>query len=207
MRDQSIEQWLNALASRSPTPGGGAAAALAAAAAAALVSMVAVYTTGERWLDRSDEMTSIDEEATKLRLQAIELADIDAKAFARVGDAYAMPKSDPTETAVRDKAIQAALKEASEPPRQVGVTASRIVELTETLIDLGNPNVISDVAVASSLAEAALEAAIVNIQINQSLIKDTDVRAELTKTIEVLRTSASCARAVTVQVGDKLGRP
>ena len=55
---QSVDRYLDRLASGDPTPGGGAAAALHAAQGAALVAMVARFTTGARFADRGDYAVS-----------------------------------------------------------------------------------------------------------------------------------------------------
>jgi methenyltetrahydrofolate cyclohydrolase len=204
VRGEPIEDWLAALAGRTPAPGGGAAAALSAATAASLVGMVAVYTTGERWADRSEQMEAVDAEATELRLRALDLAAADAVAFEKVGAAYAMPKDGADEAAARTAAIQAALAGAAEPPRRVGEVALRIVDLTAGLLDSGNPNVISDVAVAASLARAALEAAIVNVEINSSSIEDEATRAELARAVEALAAGIEKAGSTAASVRAKL---
>lgn len=206
MRGEPIQDWLADLAARTPAPGGGAAAALSAATAASLVSMVAVYTTGERWADRSEQMEAVDAEATKLRLLALDLAAADAAAFEKVGAAYAMPKEGEGAEAARKAAIQASLVGAAEPPRQVGEAALRIVELAAGLLDTGNPNVISDVAVAASTGRAALEAAIVNIEINRDSIEDEGVREELAAAIAALAAGIERAEVTVAAVRAKLGR-
>ena len=204
VRGEPIQDWLADLASRTPAPGGGAAAALSAATAASLVSMVAVYTTGERWADRSEQMEAVDAEATELRLRALDLVAADAEAFKKVGAAYAMPKDGADEEVARSAAIQAALVGAAEPPRQVGETALRIVDLAAGLLDSGNPNVISDVAVAASLARGALESAIVNIEINAASIQDEAARSELERAVDSLSAGIEKADATVASVRTKL---
>ena len=46
LRDQSVQAFLDQLASASPTPGGGSVAALTGALAAGLISMVCQLTVG-----------------------------------------------------------------------------------------------------------------------------------------------------------------
>jgi formiminotetrahydrofolate cyclodeaminase len=207
VRENGIDEWLGDLASRSPTPGGGAAAALCAATAAALVSMVAVYTTGQSWADRAEEMATIDARAADLRGRALALAEADAAAFGLVGSAYGLPRATREDQAARQAAIQAALLVAAGPPRDVGANAIAILDLAGGLVERGNPNVLSDVAVASSLARAALESAIVNIEINRSLITDEDVRLELAEAVESLEASMTRADEITASVRAKLQRP
>jgi len=200
VKGQPIDEWLGALASRTPTPGGGAAAALAAATAASLISMVAEYTTGERWADRSEQMEATGAEARRLGARALELVDADAAAFAQVSDAYSMPKETEAEQAARQTAIQAALAAATDPPRQVGELAIELIELARSLVETGNPNVISDVAVAASLAGGALESAIVNVEVNCAALADPGQRAELTRVAASLQESIATAAAIAADV-------
>jgi formiminotetrahydrofolate cyclodeaminase len=202
--EESLDQWLAALASRTPAPGGGAAAALAAATAAALVSMVASYTTGERWADRSEGMKAVNGQAATLRLKALDLVEADARAFGRVSEAYAMPKITAAEQELRERAIQEALTGAVEPPRAVGDVALAVLALAEGLVEDGNPNVISDIAVASSLARAAIESAAVNIEINRALISDPVRQSDLEAAIDQLEGGLSWADSTTTRVRDKL---
>jgi len=176
-----ISTWLDDLAAREPVPGGGGAAALGAATAAALVSMVAKYTTGDRYADVEEQATAIDSDAERIRATAIELMDRDAEAFAAVGAAYALPK-DGAEN--RQERIQAALAGAAEPPRQVAHASLELIELAARLEPIANRNVLSDVGVAASVAAAALESALINIEVNRALIKDEGVRDALAGEIE-----------------------
>jgi len=175
-----IDAWLDDLAARQPTPGGGGAAALTAATAAALVSMVAKYTTGERFASFEAKAVAIDTDADRLRASALELIERDAEAFAAVGAAYGLPKDDPQK---RQDSIQAALAEAAEPPKRVAHVATELIELAADLEPIANQNVLSDVGVAASLAAAALESALVNIEVNRALISDPGTRDALASEI------------------------
>jgi formiminotetrahydrofolate cyclodeaminase len=180
---KSVETWLQELADRTPTPGGGGAAALMAAISAALVGMVTAYTTGEKWQDREARMKELNAEAAELRAAALGLVAEDEAAFAAVGAAYRLPRGTDAEKSERATAIQAALVEAAKPPAGVAQVARRLVDIAGELVDSGNPNVVSDVGVASAAAQAALQAAVLNIEINLRQITDpqagTDLRAEV----------------------------
>ncbi len=204
MGDVAISAWLTALASRTPTPGGGAAAALCAATSASLIAMVAEYTTGEKWADRAERMRSVIAEATVLRERAIALADADAQAFQAVGAAYKLPRETGQQQSDRRAAIQAALIGAAEPPVLTGQLCGRLVVLAGELAETGNPNVLSDVAVASSVARSALESAIVNIEINLAQIRDDDESKRLTGVIEHLAGAIRAADRVTAVVRKKV---
>lgn len=183
MKDESISNWLESLARKQPTPGGGAAAALAAATASALVGMVSNYTTGPKWSDREVRMKDIAHRASELRQQSLSLAEADATAFALVGAAYTLPSTTDEETQIKRTAIESALMQAAKPPTETIAVVAEIISLAKELIDSGNPNVLSDVAVAASFAHTAVESAIVNVQINESSMKNKDNKALFHKVI------------------------
>ena len=204
MKDETIESWLSDLAAKTPTPGGGAAAALAAATSAALIGMVTNYTTGKKWTDREQQMTALNQEAETLRAQALSLADQDAEAFGRVGAAYKLPSESDDEKTAKSRAIQLALAGAAVPPKKISELCARLVEICEELVDTANQNVISDVAVASSLASSALESAIVNIEINEIAITDKNVSESLKSAIAKASASKTTADDITAKVRSKI---
>ena len=203
-RDQPLGDWLASLASRNPTPGGGAAAALSAATGAALIGMVASYTTGPKWADREERMRALADQASVLRADALAVADDDVAAFSAVSAAYKLPRQTPAEQAARSAEIQRALIQAAAPPVRAGQLAARIVEMAAELADSGNPSVLSDVAVASSAARAALEAAIVNIEINRREVKDREAAARLGAVIGELEAAIAPAGRVVGAVRERL---
>lgn len=200
MKDTGLVEWLDNLAAKQPTPGGGAAAGLAAATAAALVGMVSIYTTGDKWADRTERMQTIHDEAGQLRQEAMELMEADAEAFGAVGVAYGLPKSNDDEKDVRRAAIQVALVGAAEPPRLTAQLAAKVLVLAEELVETGNPNVISDVAVAGTFVRAALDGAIDNIQINEQLIVDEAAKAKLQAAVAEAEVGIQKADAVVAAV-------
>jgi methenyltetrahydrofolate cyclohydrolase len=200
MKDVPIEEWLRTLADRTPTPGGGAVAALAAATSAALIGMVTSYTQGGKWSDREDRMRELQAEAAGWRTEALQLAEADERAFAAVGEAYALPKSNDDEQSARSEAIQVALAGAAEPPVLTAQLAGRLVGGADELVSSGNPNVLSDVGVAAALAEAALTSAIMNIAVNASLLTDPEVRGHLTAELTSAENDVERARAVVQRV-------
>ncbi len=204
IRDQTVDAWLAELASRSPAPGGGAAAALCAATAAGLIGMVTAYTTGPRWADRQERMRQLNDEAARLRAAAVVVADDDAAAFSAVGAAYKLPAETGEQKAVRRASIQQALIGAAGPPAQAGQLAARLVQMARELVDSSNPNVVSDVAVAASAARAALESAIVNIEINLRQLQDPQETARLGSIVSDLEAAIAAAGRVVGAVREKL---
>ena len=68
---------------------------------------------------------------------------------------------------------------AAQPPVRLIKLAGAVVELAAELLDIANPNVISDIAAAADAARAAATTARVNIDINVVAIKDAQARAAL----------------------------
>ncbi|HJV97918.1 MAG TPA: cyclodeaminase/cyclohydrolase family protein [Arthrobacter sp.] len=176
---ETINDYLARLASREPTPGGGAAAALHAAQGAALVAMVARYTTGAKYEQHAELVTTVISSADGLVVQALRLADADQHAFQGVIDAYKLPTGSDDLKAARTASIQDALILAAETPAQLIRVAGAVVDLATELFDVANANVISDVAAAVDAARAAATTARVNIDINVVAIKDPETRSRL----------------------------
>ncbi len=179
VRNQSIEEFLTALAARVPAPGGGSSAALHAAQAAALVAMVARYSDGPRYAEHAEAVRRIRDAADELRENALALAEDDAAAFTAVTEAYRLPKATAAEAADRSAAIAAAVLRAARPPAFVVGIAARVLDLAEDLLPIGNRNVVSDVAAAAEAARAAATTARVNVEINLVGIEDKQARSEL----------------------------
>lgn len=176
---ETLNDYLGRLASRNPTPGGGAAAALHAAQGAALVAMVARFSTGGKYEQHEQATSRIISAADHLIDEALRLADADEVAFADVIASYKLPAANDSERETRAGAIQAALVNAAQPPVQLIKLSGAVVDLASELLNIANPNVISDIAAAADAARAAATTARVNIDINVVAIKDTHARATL----------------------------
>lgn len=185
MYQDKLTKYLDDLASGRPTPGGGSAAALVAAAGAALLAMVCNFTIGkEKYKSAEKDIKKCLGSIELLRLRLTELVDEDAKGYKKVSAAYKLPKDTYQDKKKRTKRIQAALKEALAVPVELCQLVHQAAKLAPQLREKGNPNLISDVAVACALFEAAFEAALFNVEINLSGLKD---EALLVKTRAVLK--------------------
>jgi formiminotetrahydrofolate cyclodeaminase len=174
----SIQAFLDALAARESTPGGGGAAALSGAQAAALLSMVINFTLGnKKYADVAEAMNGYLVRSEALRTELLALADRDVEAFTAVAACYGMPRTTDEEKAVRTAAMQQALKGATEVPFITAEKAFAVLELAEPVARQGNANVVSDAATALYLAQAALQSALINVNINLKFIKDEQYTA------------------------------
>ncbi len=201
MQDQQIGPWLEALGSSDPTPGGGSAAAMLAAIAAALVEMVCNLTIGKpRYAEHAELMRTSLATATALRTRATELADADSIAFGAVTDAYKLPKTTDADKALRIQSIQATLAGAADVPVKTAQVAAEVIKLAYRIQPGANVNVLSDVAVAAASAKAALDSAVVNVEINLAGLQDEPVRTALREELDKHVASATMADSVVAAV-------
>lgn len=165
----TLDGWIAELAGAAPVPGGGSAAALAGTLAAALVAMVARLTIGRKAYAAVDPRArEILAEAETLLGELRRLVDDDAAAYARVSEAYKIPKDDPR----RSAAIDTALVGAAETPLEMARRAARLVALAGEIGGIGNKNARSDAKVAAELARAALKGAVENVRVNVASLSD-----------------------------------
>jgi glutamate formiminotransferase / formiminotetrahydrofolate cyclodeaminase len=151
---RGLNEFLDALATATPTPGGGSAAAAAGAMAAALGAMVS--TLAKR------DSTAFEEDRRYLAT-AVER---DAEAFNAVMAAYRMPKD------ARAPFVEEALHKAAAVPME---TAERVWELEARLEMLQREapsRFSSDVETARALAQAARTGTLANVRINLESIRD-----------------------------------
>jgi formiminotetrahydrofolate cyclodeaminase len=194
IKDTEVETFLDALASQSATPGGGSAAAIIGAMGAALVSMICNLTIGKKkYADVEPEMKEVLGKAEALRLRLTGMIEDDVKAFNAVMGAYGMAKETDADKAARDKAIQAALKQATDVPLACAHAAREVIDLAAIAADKGNLNVISDAGVGVLAAYAALRSAALNVFTNARMITDKTFAEAKLKELNQLLAGAEAA--------------
>jgi methenyltetrahydrofolate cyclohydrolase len=180
LKEMRITELLEKTASKDPVPGGGSISALAGAAAASLVEMVANLTMGRKGFeDVTEEMGSIACKAALRRQSLTDAIDRDSAAYAKVMDAFRMPKGTEAEKTERFRAIQEALQLATEVPLAVAKDALEILPLAETVLKKGNPNAFTDGLVGVMMARTATLGALNNVKINLASIKDASYVARV----------------------------
>lgn len=168
-----LQTFLDDLASGEPVPGGGSVAALSGALGASLVAMVCRLTIGKKDYETvGAEMQSILPRAESLQQELRDLMQTDIDAFARVMDAYKLPRETGAQKIARTQTIQAALQHASDVPLRVAERCADVLRLARVVAEKGNKNAASDAGVGAVMAEAGLRAAAFNVSINLTSIKD-----------------------------------
>jgi formiminotetrahydrofolate cyclodeaminase len=164
---QPLSAYLADAAARTPTPGGGSVTALVGALATTMASMAANFTTGaEKFRPVENQIRTDLELLEAARRKFLDLLHRDIEAYADLSAAYKLPKASDSEKATRDAAVQQALSEAMLVPLKSSKVAIQVLEITSELAAIANPNLLSDVAVAAILAEAAYAASRVNVEVN-----------------------------------------
>ena len=163
---QTLGDFLGQLAARLPAPGAGATAAIEAALSASLVAMVGRFTSGERYAEHRELVAEVVPQADAVRDDCLAAAAADETAFTAVTEAYRLPQGTPEEQAARHEAVHAAQLRAAQPPSDVISAAVALLSLAERLLPIANPNVVSDVAAATSAARAAATTARLAVEVN-----------------------------------------
>ncbi|BCG64425.1 MAG: methenyltetrahydrofolate cyclohydrolase [Methyloprofundus sp.] len=175
IKDKSLQNYLDELASSAPTPGGGSAAALMGAQAAALTSMVCNLTIGKpKYVEVEADMQALLQKSEALRTTLTAMIKADVDVFNQLMAAYGLAKATEQEKAVRSQQIQAVLKEATQVPLDCAKACAMAIEQSEEAAVKGNLNVISDAGVAVMSAYAGLKSAALNVYINTASLKDRD---------------------------------
>jgi methenyltetrahydrofolate cyclohydrolase len=194
VKDNTIELFLDDLASQKGTPGGGSAAALIGAIAAALVSMVC------NLRDFEEELKSVLTKAEELRRELTKMIEEDVEAFDAVMRAYSMPRLTKDESMTRAQAIQAALKKATLVPIRCCRACREVITIGGVVAEKGNRNVVSDAGVAAVAAYASLRSAALNVFTNARVMTDRIFVEEHLAELEQLLLQAATATEAAYQV-------
>ena len=202
--EQNIAMFLDELASNSPAPGGGSVAALTGAMGAALSSMVCNLTRGKQGYEAvQDEIVEILKKSEQLREDLTRLIDRDTEAFNEVMTALKMPKDTEEQKTQRKNVLQTAFMHAAEVPLETARKSLEVLDVAYIVAQKGNTNSVSDAAVSALMAQSAVHAAILNVRINLSSIKDDQfVQNARTEVEEILR-SATAKSSVILDIVEK----
>ncbi len=138
--EHTVEEYLAALAARTPAPASGSGAALTGAIAAALAGLAA------RFSDEREAASRLEE----LRARLMELADEDADAYT----AFMRTRSDGD----RSRTIDV--------PLAIAEVSSEVAALAAILVEGGNPRVAGDAEAGVLLAAAAARVGARLVEIN-----------------------------------------
>jgi glutamate formiminotransferase/formiminotetrahydrofolate cyclodeaminase len=171
--DLTCKGFANETASESPAPGGGSVSAYIGALGVSLATMVANLSSHKAgWDDRWEEFSGWAEKGQKLKDELLFLVDEDTRSFNLIMDAFGLPKSTSEEKVARTEAIQAATKYAIEVPFKTMQKAFESMEIIKAMVEIGNPNSVTDAGVGALCARSAVIGAFLNVKVNASGLKD-----------------------------------
>jgi formiminotetrahydrofolate cyclodeaminase len=171
-----VEPFAEQLAAPTATPGGGSASAAAAAMSAGLCAMVAGMSRGKKnYLAHDNELGEALARLAQLRDELLAAIDADAQAYDAVVKAYRQTKESPDAAGL----VNEALKRATLVPLGVVERAREVSDWSTRLRPITNPKMASDLTVAAALAEAAVQGALANVDINLESLPDEAFRNEI----------------------------
>ncbi len=178
--DMTCAAFADETASESPAPGGGSISAYIGALGAALAAMVANLSSHKAgWDERWEEFSDWAVKAQTIKADLLALVDEDTNAFNKVMDAFGLPKGTPDEKSARSAAIQNATKYATEIPFRTMERAFDAFDVIRAMIEVGNPNSVTDAAVGALCVRSAIIGAFLNVKINAAGLKDKEFAAAI----------------------------
>lgn len=167
------DDFLEKLASASPTPGGGGASAAVGAVATSLASMVANITANnKKYASVHGDMQRLLGDLDGYRRRLLHLVELDAKAFEPISQAFKMPADTPSEIAERNLALQSALVQGCDVPLDIMCECAEVLDICKTLARKGSHMALADVAAAAVFCRAAVLGAALNIYVNAGWMTD-----------------------------------
>ncbi|GCF11011.1 cyclodeaminase/cyclohydrolase family protein [Dictyobacter arantiisoli] len=203
--DKSLQTYLDDLASSNSTPGGGSTAALSGAMGSALVCMVSRLTLGKAdYAAVHSEIEAIITNAEDVRSRFQNLMQADIEAYGQLAASFKLPRATPEEKAARTQSIQDALVGAALVPLEMVELAAQLVKHCLRVAEIGNKNVLSDIATASMMASGAATGAAWMVRTNLNSLKDAErVHALQQRLTVALETVSVGSQQVVKIVGER----
>lgn len=207
-RNEPLEKYVEDAARGTPAPGGGSVAAFVGVLATTMASMSANLTVGkEKFKEHDTQLKKILAECKKSRETLLSLMEEDVRVYCEVSKAYTLPESSGSQKNKRSEAIQQATVIAMVVPLKTTMCCLSVLKRTRELVDIANPNLMSDVGVACYLAEAAFRCAKLNVEVNLAALKNQEL---VKKVYDEIRYAEKLARVLYEETRElvqrKLGR-
>lgn len=169
----ALADLLDAFASNEPVPGGGSAAALAGALGASLLIMVAgLPRTRTGAPEEAADLADASARLRPIRDTLTSLIEEDSRAYAAVLDAMRLPKGSDAEKQARQRAVDAAMRQAIEVPLDTMRCCRQALRGAVVVAQSGNPNAATDAGAGVELLVAALRSAGLNVDVNLRSVSD-----------------------------------
>ncbi len=203
-----IEQFLNQVADRKPTPGGGSVTGVAGALACALARMVAEYSVGPNTVH--EHRAPIETALRRLRrLDGIMRALItqDAVTYDAMTAMGKRRRENPAAPNIASAYADAVLA-AVAIPMEMAAVASQALAAMDEVKSMANRHLLSDLGIAAVLADATVRASGYTVRINLGQLEDEAQRARvMTELDETLGHAETHRDSIETFVCDRLEGP
>lgn len=178
-RTDTLDEFLDDIASETVAPAGGTAAAVVGATGASLCEMVCIHTV-ESGLDAgtTEEMAAVGDDLHRQREHLLNLAESDATV---VDELFASTDGEPDQFAV---------KRSIGIPLTVAVACRTVLELAVDVTATGVETALPDAGTGATLARSALQSAVLTARINVHWVTDQSFVDEITERTAELETRA-----------------
>jgi formiminotetrahydrofolate cyclodeaminase len=173
-RTTPIDAFAAAAAARQPVPGGGAISALVGALSCAMGEMVLQYTVGKPAVAQQEtHLRTLLDQLGRARHLFLQLLLEDQLAFAAMSESGKLPKTDPD----REARLTAGLLASIRIPQSIAAAAIAVLDIADSVTEVANIRLLSDLAVCADLAVATVRCAVHNIRANLPMVTDPTERA------------------------------
>ncbi len=179
----SAGELLERTASGDPTPGGGSVAAISGALGLGLVCMA--LEVSARRVGAAPEVGMLLERTRNLLDQLKRHPDADVTAFQGYMAALALPKTDADQKARRREAVRRAAHTATTAPLAAARDLLSGLELSLLAAQLAHRSIVSDVGAGAHLLSAALQATLLNVDINLGSLPSEEREAAQAERLEL----------------------
>ncbi len=192
----TVDDFLNQVADRTPTPGGGGVTGLAGALSCAMAQMVAAYS--KRKSSTPEEVAVIDSAMTALRrtdeiLRA--LISQDAEVYEKMTAARKATFAEKRENQALETAYQDTVLRAVAVPMEMAAASSQALSAMDAFKNHASRYLLSDLAIAAVLARATARAARCTMCVNVPEVSNSERRAKFMTNID--RIILHCASHLT----------
>ena len=202
--NMKLNAFADETASESPAPGGGSISAYAGVLGVSLATMVANLSASKKgWEDRWEEFSKWAEKGQAYKNHLLDLVDEDTRSFNAIMNGFALPKGTDEEKVIRKQAIQDATKYAIEVPLKVMEVSLASMEVMKAMVEIGNPNSITDAGVGALCARTAVLGAHMNVKINTGSYDDKTFVADILKKAAVIEEQAVKLESEIVELVNK----
>jgi len=169
--DLNLNDFQNAIASDSPTPGGGSVTIVSACFGLSLIIM-AIEITSKK--DKSSILENFNEKAKAILKDMSLYADKDIEVFNNYMNAFKLPKDSDEQLQIRLANIERCVVQATETPLKAAEYILEALNLALEVLPLIKKTVVSDIGAGVSMLYGALQGLLLNVDINLPNIKNAE---------------------------------